>query len=434
MATASPVIDELLNPISPDRPAGEDLRWTADWDRIKEARRSDDALEAGKWAKKEVKTANWRQVRELTYVALRERTKDLQLALWLTEASLRLEGFAGLRDGLLLVRELLVRYWDQGLYPLIEDGPEDRAGPFQWLNEKLKDVIETIPITARSDPGDDYSLLNLIDAREVGSESSWKSGDGYVDDDKKRAYDIKIASGHVSMEMVMAAIKGTKRADYEQFSSVFRQTYDAFVALEKVIDEKFGDEVPNMAACRSVLRDVQREVAWILDQIPVPIAALASGSKGTDTGTTMANPMVLRFPLSSSGGLGGSAGVGTSWHDAEILIHSGEVDRGLAEMARLAALETSGRNRFQRKLLLAEVCLATKRERLARSILEELAEQVDKFQLDSWESSELIGRVWIKLHLMYKRGEGGSEDSDRAAKLFERLCRLDPWQALACGE
>jgi len=31
------------------------------------------------------------------------------------------------------------------------------------------------------------------------------------------------------------------------------------------------------------------------------------------------------------------------------------VDKGLAEMIRLAAIETSGRNRFLRKLLLAEV-------------------------------------------------------------------------------
>ena len=28
----------------------------------------------------------------------------------------------------------------------------------------------------------------------------------------------------------------------------------------------------------------------------------------------------------------------------------------------------------------------------------------------------------------------GASDADRAAKLYERLCRLDPWQALGCGE
>ena len=116
-----------------------------------------------------------------------------------------------------------------------------------------------------------------------------------------------------------------------------------------------------------------------------------------------------------------------------MLIRSGQVEKGLAEMTRLAASETNGRNRFQRKLLLAEVCLASKRERLARSILEELAEQIDKFQLELWESSELIGSVWTKLYKLYKLGSDSS-DRDRADKLYQRLCRLDPWQALNCAE
>jgi type VI secretion system protein ImpA len=102
-------------------------------------------------------------------------------------------------------------------------------------------------------------------------------------------------------------------------------------------------------------------------------------------------------------------------------------------MTRVAASETSGRARFQRKLLLAEVCLASRRERLARSILEELAEQIDKYQLEFWESSELISSVWTTLHRLYRHG-GDASDADRAAKLYERLCRLDPWQALGCGE
>ena len=145
-----------------------------------------------------------------------------------------------------------------------------------------------------------------------------------------------------------------------------------------------------------------------------------------------ANPLVLRLPISLPSVPGLQPAIGGSWHDAEMLIRSGQLEKGLAEMTRLAANETSGRNRFQRKLLLAEVCLASQRERLARSILEELAEQIDKFQLELWESSELVCSVWTRLYRLYKQGNDGS-DSDRADKLYERLCRLDPWQALACG-
>jgi acyl-CoA-binding protein len=234
--------------------------------------------------------------------------------------------------------------------------------------------------------------------------------------------------------MFNRAIKQTKRADYEQFNGIFQETYDEFAALEKVVDEKFGDAAPNLGDCRSALREIKQEISDILDRIPAPPATPQASVGGPVESGGQTEPVVGRFPLSHpitqlSGGT-----VGGSWQDAEVLIHSGQVDRGLAEMTRLAANETSGRNRFQRKLLLAEVCLASGRERLARSILEELAEQVDKLQLDCWETSDLIGSVWIKLYSMYKQGVGGPTDSDRAGKLYERLCRLDPWQALACGE
>src|SRR5262249_58554545 len=145
--------DDLLDPISPDQPAGTDMRWTPEWERIREARRADDDLQSGKWAKRERKVADWGLVQDLCMTMLRERSKDLQLALWLTEANIKLQGFAGLRDGLYVTRELMVRYWDQGLYPSMEDGPEDRAGPFEWLSSKLVDSIVAIPITTREDQG-----------------------------------------------------------------------------------------------------------------------------------------------------------------------------------------------------------------------------------------------------------------------------------------
>src|SRR4029077_16171429 len=108
MPTASLYTDDFLGPVSADLPTGADLRWTAEWDRIKEARRADDDLEPGQWTKKERKSADWRLVEELASVMLCQRSKDLQLALWLTEAGLKLHGFPGLRDGLRVTRELMV--------------------------------------------------------------------------------------------------------------------------------------------------------------------------------------------------------------------------------------------------------------------------------------------------------------------------------------
>ena len=432
-------IDDLLDPISSEEPAGADMRWTPEWDRIREARRADDELDAGQWAKRERKASDWRLVRDLATEMLRTRSKDLQLAMWLTEANIKLQGFAGLREGLRITRELMVRYWDKGLYPTMEDGPEDRAGPFEWLNNKLVDSIVAIPITLREDEGKDYNFIDLEDARRVGSEANFKTKDGDIDSKKKKAYDDAVAAGHVSLELFDAAIRATKRRGYEQLSTDFRQTYDEFKALEKVIDDKFGDAAPNLAACRTALSEIRQAVEDILEQKrrAEPDSAPAAPqlqSNAASLGITSTGPaQPVHFPASLTATKASQPPLPDSWLEAESLIRSGQVDKGLQEMSRLAARETSGRDRFQGKLLLAEVCLSSKRDRLARSILEELAEQIDKLQLESWESSDLITRVWTRLYQLYKQG-GDSSDLDRAAKLYERLCRLDPWQALSCNE
>ncbi len=433
MSTERVLSDDLLDPIRPDQPAGESLRWLPEWDRIKEARQSDDSLPKGKWERRETKSANWRLVRELSAALLRTRSKDLQLAMWLTEANIYLEGFRGLAEGLHTARELLSRFWDAGLFPEMEDGPEDRKGPFEWLSGKLADSILSLPITCCTTLDSDYSVTDLRDARLVGSEAQCKDEDGELDPQKKRAYDKAIADGKTSLDMFDSAVKDTTRASCEQLFSDFEKASAEFKELERVIDEKFRDAAPNLSEFRSALSDIRQEMSEILErkrkQEPDPVTE-ASSAGNTEPGQGgQSSSLTVRFPLLSPSAASNS---GTSWQSAERLVRSGEIDAGLAEMTRLAAAETSGRSRFERKLLLAEVCLSTRRERLARVVLEELAEQIEIHRLDTWESSDLISGVWTRLYEMYKRN--GSSDGEEAAKLYNRLCRLDPWQALACGE
>ena len=78
-------IDTLLAPIPGENPAGEDLRYTTIYEEIKEARRSDDVLDRGAW-KHDIKTSDWQKVVTIAVDALTKKTKDLQIAAWLTEA------------------------------------------------------------------------------------------------------------------------------------------------------------------------------------------------------------------------------------------------------------------------------------------------------------------------------------------------------------
>jgi hypothetical protein len=87
-----PIGAELLNPIPGPDPVGANLRYDPAYDKIKEARREDDtSAPQGEWAH-ELKKADWPLVIKLCTDLLSNKTKDLQLAAWLTEALVRREG------------------------------------------------------------------------------------------------------------------------------------------------------------------------------------------------------------------------------------------------------------------------------------------------------------------------------------------------------
>src|SRR5439155_21715399 len=93
------------------------------------------------------KTAQWDRVIELGTDLLRRRTKDLQIAAWVTEALTKLHGFAGLRDGLRLLDALQQAFWDT-CFPEVDDGDlEARHSPYLLLN-----ASKTIPLSGRSIP------------------------------------------------------------------------------------------------------------------------------------------------------------------------------------------------------------------------------------------------------------------------------------------
>ena len=87
-------IEALLKPIEPDAPSGTDLRYSEIYDDIKEARRADDQLEQGEW-QTDLKSSDWRLTAKLCSSALNEKSKDLQIAVWLLEAWVFLHGYAG---------------------------------------------------------------------------------------------------------------------------------------------------------------------------------------------------------------------------------------------------------------------------------------------------------------------------------------------------
>ena len=130
-------LEDLLQPISKDNLCGISLRQDSIFTDIRIAREEDDPdLPMGQWSR-QLKTADWSKINNICCKALIEQSKDLQLAVWLTDAWMRTEGLAGIRKGLSLLFNLSHLFWDH-IHPLIEENDSDaRVAPFEWLNESL---------------------------------------------------------------------------------------------------------------------------------------------------------------------------------------------------------------------------------------------------------------------------------------------------------
>ena len=100
-------LEPLLAPIAAPHPGGVELRYDPVYDKIKEARREDDDVPQGDW-QVERKTADWPGVVRMATDALATKSKDLQIAAWLTEAKLRRENGNKARIGDAFGRERII--------------------------------------------------------------------------------------------------------------------------------------------------------------------------------------------------------------------------------------------------------------------------------------------------------------------------------------
>lgn len=292
-----PLSDELLEPISGDEPSGTFLRYeTSDttYAEIKESRTEEEDLPQGEW-ERERKTADWQRVEELATEALSERTKDLQIAAWLTEALVHREGFGGLRDGLRLMRGLLERFWDS-VHPRIEDGDmEFRASALTWVGDRLGSAVRAVPLTA-----DGHSFVDYRVSRDVGYEE-----DAEDDTEKREARERAIAEGRPTAEDFDAAFEATPKAWYRDLVSDLEAALEALDELEELGDEKFGDSAPSYRRLREDLGEVERIVGRLMDQKlemdPDPVEPGVAEESSPSGGTTSGD---------ASGGGAGSDGAG----------------------------------------------------------------------------------------------------------------------------
>jgi len=93
--------------------------------------------------------------------------------------------------------------------------------------------------------------------------------------------------------------------------------------------------------------------------------------------------------------------------------------------------QLSGRGQFLRKLQLVEICLAANKSQIAQPIIEDLASLIESNHLEGWEDREIVAKALV---MILKNSQRVQADEAEKLRLFEKVVRLDPLQAVSCLE
>ncbi len=249
-----PLPENILAPIPGDNPGGPNLRYEPIYDKIKEARREEEDVEQGEWAR-ERKVADWPLTIKLITETLATQTKDLQLAAWLTEALLRRDGIGGLKEGLDLLRALVEQFWDY-LWPEVEDGDaEFRATPLEWVGNRLDQAVRRVALTRHK-----HDWFQYKESRAVGYE------DENAPEEKREAREQAIADGKITAEVFDAGFNATPKQFYVALEQGFDAALESLEALNVLCEEKFADVAPSFGGLRGTLEEVRGTVHILLQK------------------------------------------------------------------------------------------------------------------------------------------------------------------------
>jgi len=278
-----PLREDILNPIPGDNPSGQNLRYAPVYDKIKEARREDDELNQGAW-QAERKVADWVQVSKLCQDAIATQSKDLQLAVWLSEALLKREGIRGFCECLKLCHGLLDTFWDT-LYPELDDGDaEQRAAPLDWLGSRLIVAIKSVPLCREG-----FNFIQYKESRVVGFEDQAQSKE------QKAAREKALKEGKLAPEIFDKSFVETPKAFYADLEKQFDAAARAVAELEEICTQKFADASPGLGRLTEALTEVRQLVHSLLqkkretepdpvEEVPVEAQeGAAEGGEGAET-------------------------------------------------------------------------------------------------------------------------------------------------------
>lgn len=299
------MLDHLLNPIRDDAPCGDDLSFSPEFDEIAELRREDDPhLDQGAWVTA-LKVADWPGVADRTQHLLAQRTKDLRLVAWLTEALTHTSGFQGMANGLDLLGRLSDLYWDE-LYPRPEGSDiEERTGNLNWMLSRIGLLVRSVPVTRGR-----QARLSLADLEQARSLKQAEADSG--------AYD---QAPRATMDQWLTSLRESPTDHLRSTVEGIDACCAALEQLEFIASARWRDDTPSFAAAREALSAARSEVRrWAQEVgaiVPPDLTQRGAASVDPSAAAGSAQP--------GAAGNGQEAMLGTHPAGAAPVVHGGPI-------------------------------------------------------------------------------------------------------------
>ena len=252
-------VDSLLEPISAENPCGEDIGYDPQFIEL-------DTLLQGKQETQfaAAEEPDWKAIMERC-LELFQRSKDLRVTLRLTLALLKTEGLPGFRNGLLLLKGLIERYWEP-VFPRLD--PDDGNDPLERVN-----ILSSLATPAGTF-GDPFQILARL--RQAPLSESPQLGRVCMADVERSVSGASAAEGAaaISSSQVQGAFRSTP-------PEKLREIYDAITGSQSAVKEIDDLLTRTVGSSRAVAFD---SLASLLKELQKTIAPYAAPNESMEAG------------------------------------------------------------------------------------------------------------------------------------------------------
>ena len=254
--------EELLKPISDEKPCGEDLSYDPGIQELETLMKGKPETQFSA-----AEPPDWKALNDLS-LELWGRSKDLRVATTLALASLKMDGLPAFRESLALVKGMLEGYWDT-FYPLLD--PSDNNDPTQRVN--LIAGLAT-PLATYGDPMKLLERLReapLTDSRQIGRFSladiaSVEAGTAGTE-----------GQPAITADQIEAAFKDTNPERLQQFNQAVKDSIQLIKDIDAILTDKVGaGSAPDLTELPKQLIEMQKRLA--------PYATNGDGAAGNGDG------------------------------------------------------------------------------------------------------------------------------------------------------